>query len=1124
MQDYFNISLGQLLTDCDEAYVATDAAGSVLYLNPQAQELFENQISIANSEQWDNLFTPLSHARFRESIALINSGELVAEQMFSLKIGEQYGRFLIINHPIRDGDNLEQIVWQFRYIDAVKSGNGIVAQADRYKTLFDVSVAPQWAINIEPLFHYMHELGISCEQSLKQRMVTDAHFMTEVRQRLSIIEINFAAIELIGVKNAASSDYLSFFPDRHLGYCCKAVVAIINGQSEYRFDVETVSDSGEYFNYTVISALPRKDNLVRGVLFTGFETSELKRVQRDLQARESFFSATLSSVPDLLLVYDLKNNKTRFVNGEAARHFGVTDQTKSENLTGNSNLFLHPDDHLERSQIISFLKKLRDGEVVEKNLRMKHVSGEWRDYRTRSSGIIDKRNARAAYVVTVATDVTEQQQIKSRYDSQQRNYRTLADNFSDIICTTDTELKINYISPSVEKLLGYYPQQFLNQQALITQQIPTLQSVFESLSKDFFRLTTNPQISTDEQRQYLRLQEVEVEHHLGYTVSLELQSSLMWEDDGRLQGMLILCRDITQRLQIDDDLRLAAKVFENSLQGIYITAANGTISQVNKVFTAITGYRPEEVIGRKPSFLSSNRHVGVSFALTIKPVLEQAGFWQGEVESRRKSGECYPVQVGITEVSSKHGEHIGYITAFTDETERKRNEERILKLAFYDPLTGLANRSLFHDDLEAKLIRANAEQLLLPLLFIDMDGFKAINDSMGHGAGDILLAQVGNRLQTIAKEGCQVARMGGDEFALILPDCNDHSDAVGQSTSIAQALLSSLAAPFVIQGKDVYLTASVGVAIYPTDAIDSTTLLQNADAAMYHAKSAGKNNYQYYSGMMNQSSLDKLELQNDLHRAVAAGTFELCYQPVIDLKTRRLISVEALVRWHHPQRGNIPPEAFISLAEETGLIVPLGNWVLNEACRQMAQWRRDGLAVQRVAVNISALQFSEGSLLSQVIDALDISGLPSHCLALELTESVLMEDVAYTLGMLADLKAMDVKILIDDFGTGYSSMSYLKQFPIDSLKIDRSFVSNLPDSPQDCAITNAIIAMAHSFNLSVVAEGVETEEQANYLESLGCEKCQGFLYGKPMPAQEVNRLVEYSTKIDLQLVQLIGDH
>ncbi|CAH0991562.1 hypothetical protein SIN8267_01671 [Sinobacterium norvegicum] len=1123
MQDFFNLSLSQLLTDCDEAYVATDAGGSVLYLNPQAQQLFENQLSLSNAQQWNSLFTPLSYARFIESIELIRAGELVAEQMFSLKIGEQYGRFLIVNHPVREDDKLEQIVWQFRYIDAVKSGNGIVAQADRYKTLFDISVAPQWAIDIESLYHYMHELGIGCEQSLKQRLLTDSEFMPEVRRRLSIIEINFAAIELIGVKNAATSDYLSLFPDRHLNYCCSAVVAIISGQSEYRFDVEVRDNAGEYFNYTVISALPRKDNLVRGVLFTGFDTSELKRVQRDLQARENFFSATLSAVPDLLFVYDLKNHKTRFVNGEAARHFGIEEHSSPLDLSDESSLFLHPEDRLSGDQLIHLLKRLGDGEVVEKHLRMMHVSGEWRNYVTRSSGIIDKYNGRTAYIVTVATDVTEQQRIKSRYDHQQRNYRTLADNFSDIICTTDTELRIDYISPSVEKLLGYYPQQFLVQQALITEQIPTLKLVFDSLSKDYHRLTNNPHISAEEQRQYLRLQEVEVEHHLGYKVSLELQSSLMWEEDGSLQGMLILCRDITQRLKIDDDLRLAAKVFENSLQGIYITAANGTISQVNKVFTAITGYRPDEVIGRRPSFLSSNRHAGVSFARTIKPVLEQAGFWQGEVESRRKSGECYPVQVGITEVSSKHGEHIGYITAFTDETERKRNEERILKLAFYDPLTGLANRSLFHDELEAKLFRANRDQLLLPLLFIDMDGFKSINDSMGHGAGDILLAQVGKRLQAVVDEGCQVARMGGDEFAVILPDCDDHSDAVGHSTHIAQSLLSSLAAPFIIQGKDVYLTASVGVAIYPTDAIDSTTLLQNADAAMYHAKSAGKNNYQYYSGMMNHSSLDKLELQNDLHRAVAAGAFELCYQPVIDLNTRRLISVEALVRWHHPQRGSIPPEVFISMAEETGLIVPLGNWVLNEACRQMAQWRRDGLAVQRVAVNISALQFSEGSLLRQVIDALDVSGLPSHCLALELTESVLMEDVAYTLGMLADLKAMDVKISIDDFGTGYSSMSYLKQFPIDSLKIDRSFVANLPGSTQDSAITQAIIAMAHSFNLTVVAEGVETEEQASYLDSLGCEKCQGFLYGKPMPAQEVNRLVENSTKIDLQLVQLIGD-
>ncbi|WP_123712403.1 bifunctional diguanylate cyclase/phosphodiesterase [Sinobacterium caligoides] len=1120
MQDFFNISLGSLIADHAEAFVVTDAGGVVLYQNAAAESLFAQPLTEGVPNQWQNIFSPQTYPRFLDSLNLLAEGCVVAEQMYSLRVKEGNRRYLVGNYPFQQVGSVAQIMWYFRPLVEEHTVTDVAMQANRYKTLFDVSIAPQWVLAIEPAYHMMLATGIRCQADLKRRLDSDEPFIEHFRQCITLIEVNQSALKYMG---AASSDKvlaLASFPDRYLSYCAAAVVAMIEGMKEYRFEVGGEGADGKVYCCNVIAALPETGDLDRGILFTGFDSGKLKEIQRDIEHRERFLSATLTAVPDLLFVYDYHGAKVRFINQLAREHFGVVEADCEHLEDRDSEHYLHFDDHLDRDELVDFLKRLSSGEVVEKEVRLRHISGEWRRYATRTSGIVNHLG-RTTYSVTIATDITERQKIKDKLDDQQRNYRLLAENFSDIICTTDTRLRINYISPSVEKTLGFPASEFIDKQRQMAVQFPALALIMRQLADDFFGLVGDEFQPLEEQREYLRLHELEVEHCLGHKVSLELQSSLMWEDDGRLQGLLIICRDITQRLKAEDDRRLSAKVFDNSLQGIYITAADGTISQVNKVFTEITGYSAEEAIGCRPSFLSGSRQAKVSFGRTIAPILQKNGFWQGELDSKRKNGKVFPAQIGVTSVCGKHGEHIGYITSFSDVTESKRSEERIRKLAFYDSLTGLANRSLFQEKLQSRLQLAQQNELLQPLLFIDMDGFKAINDSLGHGAGDLLLSQVGQRLQMSMDERSDAARMGGDEFTVTLGQCDNHDEAVALSKRTAQSLLAILSAPFFVQGKEVFLSASIGVAIYPSDGCDSMTLLQNADAAMYHAKAAGKNNYQYYAGLMNSASLDKLELQNDLHRAVAAGDFELYYQPVVDLSTRRVVSVEALVRWFHPQRGNIRPEVFVPLAEEAGLIVGVGNWVLNEACMQMAEWRREGVALQRIAVNISALQFSEGGLLRHIINALESSGLPSHCLGLEITESLLMEDVSYTLGMLADLKAMDVNVSIDDFGTGYSSMSYLKQFPIDHLKIDRSFIANVLDSEQDKAITTAIIAMAKSFDLSVIAEGVESEQQALYLEELGCDSCQGYLYGKPMSAEDISRLLEDSAPLDRQLQKVI---
>lgn len=563
--------------------------------------------------------------------------------------------------------------------------------------------------------------------------------------------------------------------------------------------------------------------------------------------------------------------------------------------------------------------------------------------------------------------------------------------------------------------------------------------------------------------------------------------------------VLLLLRDIDAQIRAERELSLVAQVFANSLEGILITDPAGVIIRVNRAFTEVTGYSVAEAVGQKPSLLRSG--LDQDTFNRIKPQLQNGGHWQGELVNRRRDGSLFPASVSISAVLDSHGLEIGLITSFRDISESKSNEERIRHLAYYDPLTSLPNRSLFNDRLHREMQRAQRSNRLVALLFLDLDRFKAVNDSMGHSIGDQLLKQVAGRLQECVRADDTVARMGGDEFTVILGDLPSRSRAISAATCVAEKIRHMLAQPFELVGREVFISTSIGVALCPYDGEEPPLLQRNADTAMYHAKECGKNNVQFYAESMNARSAERLDLQSALHRAVIGEQFELRYQPIVSLVDQRLLGVEVLLRWQHPQKGLVAPGEFVPIAEESGLIVPIGAWVLDKACAQFAQWQREGLALERLAVNLSARQFSDGSLTGSVIHALDASGMRPDQLELELTESILMDDVGHSLGQLQDLNAMGVRLAIDDFGTGYSSLNYLKQFPLDCLKIDRSFVQQLAEA-QDQRIVQAIIALARSFDLEVLAEGVETQAQMLALQQLGCDSAQGFYFARPLTAAE----------------------
>ncbi|MDD5249326.1 MAG: EAL domain-containing protein [Rhodocyclaceae bacterium] len=554
-------------------------------------------------------------------------------------------------------------------------------------------------------------------------------------------------------------------------------------------------------------------------------------------------------------------------------------------------------------------------------------------------------------------------------------------------------------------------------------------------------------------------------------------------------------RDITDRKAAERELHIYASIFNHSGEGILVTDRDNRIVAVNPAFTQLTGYAAEEVLGRNPRVLASGKTPPQTYQ-TMWASLRASDFWQGELWDRRKDGTIYPKWTVISVIRDSHNEIAHYVGSFTDISERKAAEDRIDYLAHYDPLTGLLNRFNLEMRLEQALLSAHRSGEQVAVMFIDMDRFKTINDTLGHHVGDLLLAEVGRRLRTIVRESDIIARFGGDEFVVVLAGM---SGAVG-AAPVASKILQNLGMHYTIDDNLLHSTPSIGISVFPEDGIDTATLMKNADTAMYHAKDQGRNNVQFFTAAMNVAASERMTIERELRVALAEGQLELHYQPQIRTDDGRTCGVEALVRWRHPQRGLVPPLAFIPIAEDAGLIEDLGAWVLNEACRQTAAWRAEGIADIKMAVNVSAHQLRSSTFVATVHAALTRHGLRGSDLELEITESVAMADPERAIERLQSLRQLGIDLSIDDFGTGYSSLAYLKLLPIQRLKLDRAFVRDIETDENDAAISAATVALAHSLGLKVVAEGVETEGQRHFLERHRCDFLQGYLLGRPAPA------------------------
>jgi diguanylate cyclase (GGDEF)-like protein/PAS domain S-box-containing protein len=700
--------------------------------------------------------------------------------------------------------------------------------------------------------------------------------------------------------------------------------------------------------------------------------------------------------------------------------------------------------------------------------------------------------------VAIRTDITERKQAEDtlrEYAADLAQFKYTLNNTQDgvFVFHPDT-LCFLYVNHGAMQQVGYREDELLQMTPL---------DLKKGFTEQHFRAMLHPLL---EGRLTASTFETTHRHKDGHDIPVEVVLQIV-QYEGHESRFIAFSRDITRRKQAESELRIAATAFE-SQEGMMITDANGVILRVNQAFTETTGYTSEEAVGQTPRLLRSGRH-DAAFYAAMWETIHRTGTWQGEIWDRRKNGEIYPKWLTITAVKGDNGAVTHYVGSHVDITERKAAEDEVRSLAFFDPLTRLPNRRLLLDLLDHALASSTRSGREGALMFIDLDNFKTLNDTLGHNMGDLLLQHVAQRLQACVREGDTVARLGGDEFVVMLEDLSqDTLEAAAQTEAIGEKILATLNQPYQLAIHEYHSTPSIGATLFTDHQSGIDVLLKQADIAMYQSKKAGRNTLRFFDPKMQDTINVRAALESELHKALENQQFHLYYQIQVD-SSHRPLGAEALIRWIHPERGLVSPAQFIPLAEETGLILPIGQWVLETACAQIKAWQQNALTRDLVlAVNVSSKQFRQADFVTQVQATVQRHAINPTLLKLELTESLLLDDIEDTIATMSILKEIGVMFSLDDFGTGYSSLQYLKLLSIDQLKIDQSFVRDLASDSSDRAIVRTIIAMAQSLNMDVIAEGVETEDQRQFLQNSGCTHFQGYLFSKPIPIDQFEALLK----------------
>lgn len=854
-------------------------------------------------------------------------------------------------------------------------------------------------------------------------------------------------------------------------------LALANEHGEFRFPQKIKTPAGEHHHLdSRLIPLRGRSGAPRGYLLLACDVTQLVHAE-DTQRK---LTRAVDQSPVSIIITDTQGI-IEYVN---ARFTQTTGYTTEEAIGRRMNLLRSgrtPPEHYA-----DLWKTITAGKEWTGELYNRRKNGELYWDSVRIMPIIGA-DGMVSHFVSLQEEITARKQAELKISESESRFRAIFDNSRDGIALLHDGVTV-FVNRACAEMFGFDHPDTMHGQSVLDIFTPASRGM---VRENIRRRTAGEPAPTAYEARGLRRD--------GSELDIELRVST-YDHQGE-RYILAMIRDISERKQDEEKLRLWATVFENSGEAVMITDPFNHIVLVNKAFSDISGYAPGEALGRNPNFLGSGRH-DKEFFRQMWLALQRDHHWQGEIWDRRKNGQIYPKWLGITAVHDADGLLTHYVAIFSDISERKAAQDRIDYLAHHDPLTGLPNRLLLYDRFAQALAQADRAHSKVALLFLDLDRFKTINDSLGHPVGDKLLQALAKRLTEAIRDTDTISRQGGDEFVIVLTELRDTDTVV----NIAQKILEHINVAFEIDGRTLNASFSIGISLYPDDGSDFDTLLQKSDAAMYHAKDAGRNTYRFFTEQMNVDALEHLLIQNLLQRALDRSEFVLHYQPQIDLASGRIVGCEALLRWNNPELGLVPPDRFIPIAEETGLIVAIGEWVLHEACRQAQAWLRAGLPPLTMAVNVSALQLRRGNFVQSVLAALSASGLNPPGLELEFTESILINDVEKTLDTVHELQSLGIKIAIDDFGTGYSSLSYLKRFAVDRIKIDRSFVRDISIDPEDAIIVRAIIQMARSLNMVTLAEGAETEVQIDYLRREGCEEVQGFFYSRPLTAE---RFVEF---------------
>jgi len=698
-------------------------------------------------------------------------------------------------------------------------------------------------------------------------------------------------------------------------------------------------------------------------------------------------------------------------------------------------------------------------------------------------------------------DITERKLADQQIAAANAQRKAVLDAATRVsIIATDPRGVITIFNSGAERMLGYAASDVIGTRNVTELHLDTeLVQHARRLSFEFGEKLNGFDVLVHRAaREGLEEQEWTYIRENGEPVIVLLSVTALRDEHGNLTGYLHVGTDVTERKHAEETLRQQSAAMTASMDGIGILDSKLDFTYVNDALAKLFGYpNPQEIIGRSICDLYEPPEQ-VRFITTVVPLVQQRGRWRGEATGLRHDGSLFPQEISLTAIDGG-----GMVCVVRDITERTYAEEQIKHLAYHDALTTLPNRLLFKDRVTVAISHAQRHDSRVAVLFLDLDRFKVINDSLGHNIGDQLLQAVAARVQSCVRESDTVARLGGDEFTLLLPELAHAEDAA----LVAQKILEAVRYPFHIEGREFYITTSIGISVFPEDGPDAETLIKSADTAMYQAKEQGRDNYQLFNALVNAKALQRIALEHGLRRSLSHHEMAVHYQPIFDFRTGRMTGMEALLRWTDPELGAIPPATFIPLAEAIGVMIPIGTWALRVACAQAKEWHDAGFDTLSLAVNLSVCQLQQPDLVNLVRDVLAETGLPARLLELEITESTAMQSPEASIRTLYELKRLGIRISLDDFGTGHSSLAYLKRFPIDTLKIDQSFVRDITRDPDTAAIVTAIIAMGHSLRLKVIAEGVEFRDQATFLRRCGCDQMQGYLINAPMPAAELGAIL-----------------